>query len=257
MSAYGSVARYYDAEYDGVRQDVDFFLERLRAERVRGALLEPGCGTGRVVAPLAAAGYRVCGFDISEAMLRRARRRRSGLPPEARARLRFSRQDMVAFHYRQRFGAVVLAFSTLNLLPDTADRRRCLQRVAEHLEPGGLLLADLPNPEAPGAAGPRRSGTSFRLPGSGHLIAKTVEESLRPGGDAIAVRYTYTARRWLDDAVVDELQVDFSLARVGRGEIEGMLEEVGLEPEEIRGDYLGRPFGARSPRMILEARRPR
>jgi SAM-dependent methyltransferase len=257
VSGYGSVARYYDAEYDGFRQDVDFVLERLRAERVRGPLLEPGCGTGRMAAPLAAAGYRVCGFDLAEAMLRRARRRRDGLPPEARLRLRFSRQDMADFRYRQRFGAVVLAFSTLNLLPDAADRRRCLQRIADHLEPGGLLLADLPNLEAPGAAGPRRHRTSFRLPGSGHLVTKTVEERDERGGSAVAVRYTYSARRWLDDALVDELEVDFSLARIGRREIEGMLTEVGLDPESIWGDYLGRPFAARSARMILEARRPR
>jgi SAM-dependent methyltransferase len=257
VSGYGAAARYYDGEHDGVRQDVDFFLERLRAERVRGPLLEPGCGTGRVAAPLAAAGYGVCGFDNCEAMLRRARRRRRSLPPEARLRLRFSRQDMAAFRYRRRFDAVVLAFSTLNLLPDAADRRRCLQRIAEHLEPGGLLLADLPNPEASAAAGPRRHGTSFRLAGSGHLVTKTVEERDEPGAGAVAVRYTYTARRWLDDAVVDELEVDFSLARIDRREIETMLEEVGLEPESVWGDYLGRPFGARSPRLILEARRPR
>jgi hypothetical protein len=164
---------------------------------------------------------------------------------------------MVSFRYRQRFGAVVLAFSTLNLLPAAEDRRRCLRRVAEHLEAGGLLLADLPNPEAPAAAAPRRHGTSFRLPGSGHLVTKTVEERDEPGAGAVAVRYTYTARRWLDDAVVDELQVDFSLARIGRREIEGMLAEVGLDPEEIWGDYRGEAFGARSPRMILGARRPR
>ena len=71
MSGYGSVAKYFDGEYDGFRQDIDFYLDRLQADRVRGPVLEPGCGTGRVVAPLAVAGFRVSGFDTSDAMLRR------------------------------------------------------------------------------------------------------------------------------------------------------------------------------------------
>src|SRR5215210_3111876 len=36
-------------------------------------ILELGCGTGRVLAPLAAAGHRVIGIDRSRAMLDRAR----------------------------------------------------------------------------------------------------------------------------------------------------------------------------------------
>jgi SAM-dependent methyltransferase len=257
MSGYGSVAKYFDGEYDGFRQDIDFYLDRLQADRVRGPVLEPGCGTGRVVAPLAAAGFRVSGFDTSEGMLRRARRRRAALAPDARLRLRFSRQDMVDFEYRHRFRAVILAFSTFNLLADASGRHACLRRVADHLEPGGLLLADLFNPGAPAAAAPRRRTTTFRMPPHGHIVEKAVEEVDDPGGGATTVRYTYQERRWLDDTPVDQLQVEFRLARVCRHDMEAVLYEAGFDVEAVVGDYSGRPFSERSPRMILQARRLR
>lgn len=255
MSGYGSVAKYFDGEYDGFRQDIDFYLDRLQADRVRGPVLEPGCGTGRVVAPLAVAGFRVSGFDTSEAMLRRARRRRAALAPDARLRLRFSRQDMVDFDYRHSFRAVILAFSTFNLLADAASRRSCLGRIADHLEPGGLLLADLFNPGAAAASAPRRRSTEFRLPPNGHIVEKLVEEADDENGVATTVRYTYQERRWIDDAPVDRLQVEFRLARVGRAELEPALYAAGFDVESVVGDYSGRPFGERSPRMIVQARR--
>lgn len=254
MSGYGGVARFYDGEYNGFHQDVDFYLGRLADERVRGPVLTPGCGTGRVAAPLAAAGYRVSGLDHSEAMLRRARRRRRSLAPEARLRLRFSCQDMTDFRYRYPFGAVVLAFSTFNLLADAAARRACLECVARHTAPGGLLLADLFNPGAPTAA-PRRSTTQFRLPPFGHLVEKIIEELDDPAGGATRVRYSYQERRWHDDGLVDRLEVEFLLARVARTEMSELLGSHGFDVEEVYGDYAGRAFGERRPRMIFQARR--
>lgn len=253
MGEYGSVARFFDGEYAGFRQDVDFYLDRLREERVRGPVLVPGCGTGRVAAPLAAAGFRVSGFDLSQAMLGRARRRRRTLPPEARLRLRFSCQDMARFRYRYPFQAAVLAFSTFNLLADAAARRACLEGLAAHLEPGAVLLADLFNPGTPAHA-ERRFTSTFRLPPRGHLVEKTVEE--RDAADHLTtVRYSYRARRWHDDSAVDGLEVEFVLARMSRAEMTTALESGGFDVEAVFGDYAGRPHSERSPRMIFQARR--
>jgi len=258
MSGYGSVAKFFDAEYDGFRQDIDFYLDRLATERVRGPVLEPGCGTGRVAAPIAAAGFRVSGLDNSAAMLQRARRRRRALPPEARLRLRFSRQDMTSFSYRYAFQAAILAFSGFNLLGDAAGRRACLERIAAHLVPGGLLLADLFNPvrtvrQVP--VMPKRLAGRFRLAPHGHLVDKFVEERDDLTSGVITVRYSYQERRRDGDPPVDRLQVEFSLAPVGRREMEAALYAAGFDVEAVFGDYSGRPSNDRSPRMIFQARR--
>jgi len=165
---------------------------------------------------------------------------------------------MTSFSYRSRFQAAILAFSAFNLLGDGEDRRACLDAIARHLEPGGLLLADLFNPGAPGTVtplSPRRFEMSFRHPPHGHLVTKIVEERDNPDHGTMEVRYRYEERRDRDDSLVDELEVSFTLARLHRADVEGLLYGAGFDVEGMYGDYSGRPFTERNPRMIIQARR--
>ena len=56
----------YDLFHSG-SGDVPFYLDCAR--RFGGPILELGSGTGRVMIPLAEAGYEVVGLDLSPAML--------------------------------------------------------------------------------------------------------------------------------------------------------------------------------------------
>src|SRR5919107_2851644 len=68
---YAQLPELYDLEHAEFTEDIDLFL-RL-AEVVGDPILELGCGTGRVLGPLAAAGNRITGVDRSGPMLDRAR----------------------------------------------------------------------------------------------------------------------------------------------------------------------------------------
>jgi SAM-dependent methyltransferase len=66
---FDAFARYYDADYRNYDADVDLILT-LADESAGGPILELGCGTGRVLLPLAdAQGHAVTGVDISPALL--------------------------------------------------------------------------------------------------------------------------------------------------------------------------------------------
>ena len=76
-------ARFFDADYAGYQDDLPVL--QAYAQRTGGPLLELGCGTGRLLIPLAQAGYGVTGVDFSPEMLRiaagegrRSRRGRAG-----------------------------------------------------------------------------------------------------------------------------------------------------------------------------------
>src|SRR5579871_4244104 len=62
------LAQLYDWEHDRFGDDVDLYLALAR--RSDGPVLEPACGTGRALAPIAAHGIHVVGIDNSRAMLR-------------------------------------------------------------------------------------------------------------------------------------------------------------------------------------------
>jgi SAM-dependent methyltransferase len=103
-----------------------------RAER----LLEPACGTGRLVAELAARGYQLTGFDLSKPSLAYLRRRL------ARRRLSATvfYADMEEFRLEQNVDAAYSTFDSFrHLLTETAACRH-LQCIADGLRPGGIYL---------------------------------------------------------------------------------------------------------------------
>ena len=59
----GLLVEIYDASFPEEIGDVPFYEDLAR--RTGGPVLELGCGTGRVVWPLAEAGLHVVGLDIS------------------------------------------------------------------------------------------------------------------------------------------------------------------------------------------------
>jgi SAM-dependent methyltransferase len=68
---YDRFAPFYDLEFAGF--DDDLPLYRAFAEHSGGPILELGCGTGRLIVPLAEDGYDITGVDLSPAMLALAR----------------------------------------------------------------------------------------------------------------------------------------------------------------------------------------
>ncbi len=72
MAEYVDFAEYYDFDH-AITQDVGFYLDF--AHRCRSPILELACGTGRLVIPLAEAGFEVYGVDVSENMLAICRRK--------------------------------------------------------------------------------------------------------------------------------------------------------------------------------------
>jgi SAM-dependent methyltransferase len=111
-------------------QDVGFWLELAR--RADGPVLELACGTGRVTGPLVAAGIDVVGLDVDPGMLAWGRRGPFPLPQLVAA-------DMRGFAFGRKFAAVIIPYNSFQLLTEPSDADACLNRVREHLNPGGLF----------------------------------------------------------------------------------------------------------------------
>src|SRR5438874_377731 len=79
---YAALARFYDLDHAGFADDLDFW--RNLARQIGGPVLEVGCGSGRVLLPLARAGFEVVGIDTSAPMLDRLKARLHAEPAAAR-----------------------------------------------------------------------------------------------------------------------------------------------------------------------------
>jgi len=70
VDRYELEAEFYDKIYD-YKEDIPLYLEY--SKNVKGSVLECGCGTGRILLPLAREGIKVVGIDTSKKMLAVAR----------------------------------------------------------------------------------------------------------------------------------------------------------------------------------------
>ncbi len=140
---YRFLADHYDAIYGEPRYGLAYpFLQSLF--RRRGPVvnvLDVACGTFGLDIPLVKRGYHVVGRDVSNDMLRVARR---SLAKAGRI-ADVAPGDMRNLRLSHRFDAVLCLGTAFNYLSDLKDARRALRTFRRHLRPGGILVLDLTN----------------------------------------------------------------------------------------------------------------
>jgi SAM-dependent methyltransferase len=114
------------------------------ARAADGPVLEVMCGSGRFLLPLAAAGIDIDGTDASVDMLAACatRCRDSNLSPQ------LTRQFAHEIDLPRRYAFAFIAAGSFGLLVDEASYRGLLQKLFEHLEPGGVLAMEVETPAA-------------------------------------------------------------------------------------------------------------
>ncbi len=132
--------------YDFVMRHVDYaawagyvasLLRRHHCEPAR--LLELACGTGNASFALAKAGYRLTGYDASEAMIQVARDKASRQERD----VRFGVRDLRDLSGVGEYGAAVCLYDSLNYLVTLDQVREALDQVHGVLSEGGLFIFDV------------------------------------------------------------------------------------------------------------------
>ena len=133
-SAYGADSLYdYAVQF---QHDAVFYVDVAR--QCRGKVLDVGCGSGRMLLPLAEAGIACAGMDLSPEMLRLAAAKLDAYGYQ----VPLHQGDMEAFHLGERFAGIVIPYQSMMYMTSPQRRRRALQCMAAHLQPGGLLAFD-------------------------------------------------------------------------------------------------------------------
>lgn len=262
FAAYSVLARYYDLQHAGYTPDVPMYLRAARqvAEGGRARILELGCGTGRVMAPLVEAGHYVLGVDASEAMLQRARRR---LPHPPGGRYDLLAADVTTLRTLlapgSAFDLAIIALNTFlhNLSRDsqTATLTACRAR----LRPGGLLIVDLPpndelayQPDSPDPDAWELEA-QLRDPGRNTLVDKYVHSRVLWSRQEQWLSYRFEERAADSGETLRVETAGFRLRHVFRHEMELLLLHAGFARWDWRGDYDLSDYGEGSPRMIAFA----
>jgi SAM-dependent methyltransferase len=157
-------------------------------------VLELGCGSGRLLVPLARDGLRVVGLDRSRPMLDRCRARVAHLPEAVRARARLVEGDFRRFALRRRFPLVVCPFNAMMHLYTSGDVEAFLARVRAHLAPGGIFAFDVLVPDLKWLSRDpekRWSRTHFKDPRNGRRYVYTTNQLYDPVTQIAWIRIFY------------------------------------------------------------------
>ena len=242
-------ARLYDWEHDQYLVDIDVHLAFAR--RFGGPVLELACGSGRLLAPLASAGFDVTGVDSSPVML-------------DRARLRLSRAGLQATLVEQRleslelddcYRTIIIGLDSFGLLIRRDDQVRALSAAKQHATHDGRLILDLSNGNLRGASEPAEElahDLTMPDPDSGRPITKFVLRRVRPAEQLDELMFFYDEQD--ERGYLRRSMVELKLRWFTRFELELLLQSAGWQVGEVYGNYDLQPFGSESDRLIVVAR---
>lgn len=245
---------YYDPTYAALRGNIgDIGFYRALAVRCGAPVLELGCGTGRVLLPIASDGLACTGIDRSEPMLAALRRKAAaaGIPGVRAVCAPMQSFDLPG----DRFALVFAAFRGFQHLLTVEDQLACLERVRRHLATGAAFAFDVFAP---------------RFERLDVLEEPEMEDArFRDAAGAEVVRYASIRR----DPARQLIHVDFRFAPAGgtpaatpaarfsttlryffRYELEHLLARAGFDRVELYGGFDGRPWDSVSGETVVVAR---
>ncbi len=250
---YAFVADYYDhvVPYRN-RADIPFYVEAARASG--GPVLELGCGSGRVLIPIACSGVEIVGIDLSPHMLQVCRDRLHQEPQEVQARAQILEGDMRDFDLDRAFSLITTPFRPFQHLITVEDQISCLKCVHRHLVRGGRFILDVFNP----------SLESLTRDDLGEEFGEEPEFTL-PDGRRVIRRHKVTERDLYNQVIQAELVYyvtypegheerlvhSFALRYLFRYEAEHLLERCGFEVRSVYADYDGSPYGSKYPGELI------
>jgi SAM-dependent methyltransferase len=247
--------------YDSVpiyvtRRDVQFYVDEARD--VGASVLEVGCGTGRILLPLARAGRTIHGLDASPAMLDRCRAKLQQEPEAVQRRVTLDCGDARAFDLGRQFDLVIAPFRVVQHLTTVDDQLAFLGSAARHLKPGGRLAFDVFNPNF------------TALTSADGLEREDTPETTLPDGRTFRRTGRVAKVRWIDQVSEVELVYYISNATGGRverqvmsfdmrwflcAELVHLLARGGFRVRSIYGDFDRATLTDKSPELVVCAQR--
>jgi ubiquinone/menaquinone biosynthesis C-methylase UbiE len=250
---YRVVAEFYDyVVLYRERQDVVFYVEMARESG--GPVLELGCGTGRVLIPIARAGIEINGVDNSSSMLAICKQKLTRESAGVQSRVVLMQADMRNFELGRQFPLVTTPFRSFQHLLTTEDQMSCLRSAHRHLLPQGRFVLDVFNPDLDRLTNDKyltepEMEPEFTMPDGRHVIRRARVLSRDTFSQIQEIELVHHVTH--ADGRVEELTHRFPMRYLFRYEGEHLLARSGFKVENVYADYDKSPFGSKYPGELI------
>jgi SAM-dependent methyltransferase len=257
------LAELYDLEHDAVVEDLAFYREMAR--RAGGAVLDAGCGSGRLFRSLVEGGApRVVGVDGSPALLARAQLRVAA-DPLLRSAAAERRLELVHGDVRRlpalglgsklpgRGAALAVAAGVLPHLDGPEEALELLGGVARLLAPAGRLVLDdlgpglIPQHDLP-------LSVDWQRAVGGRSVVRRSQLTRREAPEGLRVAFSTIVDVGQADGTIARLPAAYRLWYPSHDALAALVREAGLAVELAYGSHDLDPLDEESDRRILVIR---
>lgn len=258
VNSYSVAAKYYDGAYAAMRDlaDAPFYLEL--AKQHGGPVLEIGCGTGRVLLPIARSGIEIHGVDNSAPMLAVLKDKLAREASLVRQKVTLHSGDMRDFRLGRKFRLVTIPFRPMQLLYSVKDQLAALTSAAAHLDDDGILAFDVFYPKfemLPLGIGEERLEAEWPSTAEpGMLIRRYYRKD---AVDKINQTYslTFIFRSFRNGEVILEETDTLKMSYYTYPHLRALFLQAGLEVAEEYGSFAKAPLDNSAVEMIFLLRR--
>jgi SAM-dependent methyltransferase len=249
---YATIVRYYDAENIGNDDDIPFYLNL--AQQYGGPIIDIGCGTGRVMIPLAQAGYVVHGIDREAAMLERAERHKQS-SPALQQNMVLHHGDALTYKLDTKFKLTLVPYNGLMHFHHQDTQLAMLKRLRGWTADDGLLVLDLPNAGAVFATQDTEAilvERTFLEPETGYMVMQQSINVLDRVEQLLQITWIYD--EITEGGTVKRTVAPLTLYYYFFSELKLLLKLAGFDVEGVYGDMEMGPFEDGCERMLVLAK---
>ena len=215
-------------------------LQRSISVNTKSKVLDIACGSGRHSLELARRGFDVTGFDLSEFLIKEAKK---GLKEsvEKDLKVKFLIKDMRYFNFKGSFDIAVNIFTSFGYFDNDEENFLVIKNVSDSLKKGGYFVFDFIN-------------------------KNYLEKNIVPYSVSRKGKFTIKQKRRIEnDFVIKEISIkkgkellEFNevLRLYSLNEFKKVFERYKLRIQNLYGDYSGNKFNLnKSQRLILIAQK--
>ncbi len=237
---------FYDLEqHPHDQQALDFYMDY--AKNAQGNIVEPMCGTGRFLIPIAQAGLEIEGFDASPHMLEALKEKYAAISTEQPPVWEQFVQD---FSSDTQYQLIFVPYGSWGLMQNLEDSKKSLKIMYDSLLPGGKFVVDIETvASAPKTLNMWCRGVVTRADGS--YIALNTFPTYNPETQIFKSICRYES---IIGSVIDAIETeDFYMYLYNFDEFETYLRDAGFTKIQKYQDYNKTPAtDVQAPLLIYE-----
>ena len=251
-------AKYYDDAY-AVKPDLvdlPFYVDL--AKQIGGPILEMGCGTGRVLLPIARMGIEIHGLDNAPTMLGILRERIQNEPEQVRSQIALHQGDMRQFRGQKKYALVTIPFRPMQHMYTLEDQVAALKTGAFHLDDNGILALDVFFPKFQLMdVGIGEEMLELEWPARSHPGRIVRRYFKKDAVDKIHQVFsaTFIFRTYHNETLVSEETERIKLSYYAYPQLKALFRLAGLEAVEEYGSFSKTPLDNTAKEMIFLLRR--